>query len=229
MLKMETTDTIVCRTSPWFFRRMLLLIALTAGLSVFFLYDGLFGYPKKNHLADLHAVFDEAGKGKAPQSPEAMAGKSSEQRRELEQAIEAARSGATWAGFAAARRLPEKEPKRYTEAEIRGQFHFAIGMFVVALVIGGIAASRRNRAVRADAEAVHLPSGVRIPFEAILRIDLTRWDRGIGRIVHRSESGEERVAKIDDYIHAGSGKVLQRARERNPGIEIEGDSRWIEG
>ncbi len=225
---MERTDPIVCRTSPWFFKRMLLLMALTGGLSAFFLYDGLFGYPRKNHIADLHGAFEAVAEGKTTLPPEAMAGKSEERRRELEEAFEAARSGAAWAGFAAARRLPEKEPKRYAESEIREQFHFAAGMFAVTLVIGGVAVARRRRTLRADGEAIHLPSGLRIPFDAIVRIDLQRWDRGIGKVVHRSESGGESVAKIDDYIYAGSGKVLQRARQRNPSIAVEGDPRWLE-
>ena len=50
-----------CRPSTWFFRRIGILIALTGGLGLFFLYDGMIGYPKKNFTVDLYEAFEAAG------------------------------------------------------------------------------------------------------------------------------------------------------------------------
>ena len=53
---MAEHETIECRVTPWYFRRMSLITLMLAAFGGWFLYDGLIGYPKKN----LEAVASEA-------------------------------------------------------------------------------------------------------------------------------------------------------------------------
>jgi len=221
-------EILVCPVSKWYLRRLAMLVALTGGLGLYFLYDGSIGYPKKNHLADLHEIFEATSRGEAAGPFPDEGTRSEKQRKELEAARRAARDGASWAGFAAERMLSESAPKRYSEGEIREQFRFAILMALIALAIAAFGASRRKRAFRADAEGISFPDGKRIAYAEMLEIDLRKWDRGVAKVRYSAPEGEERVAKIDDYKYAGTTAILKRARETNPAIGIEGDLRWLE-
>ena len=56
------SGNLVIGPSTWFYRRIGILMLLTGGLGLYFLYDGAIGYPKKNFTVDLHDAFD-AGHG----------------------------------------------------------------------------------------------------------------------------------------------------------------------
>ena len=219
-------DEIVCPLSKWYFRRIGMLLALTGGLGLYFLYDGAIGYPKKNHVADLYEAFDAVSKGRSwePEDPAAL---TEEQKEEIEEARQAAEGGATWAGFAADRLLPEKEPKRYTEADIREQFHFAILMGVICVGLGAFVFARRKKAVRADGEVITLPGGEKIPFLLVRKLDLAKWDRGVAVVTCATESGDEKTVKIDDYKFQGTDAILKRLLEKNESVELAGDRRWL--
>jgi len=61
----------------------------------------------------------------------------------------------------------------------------------------------------------------------VTKIDLEKFDRGVGRLHYLTEGGEEDVQKVDDYKYAGCSAMLRRVREVNPAVEIEGDERWL--
>lgn len=224
------SEAAVCRVSTWFYRRMGMLILLTGGLGLFFLYDGKIGYPKKNFTVSLYESF-EAGQDGTPFDRAAFANEnlSGEQLSELEKAHLAGQEGATWAGFAADRMLPEKVPERYSAADIEEQFRFAIIMGVIALAIFLFCLWQRTRVYRYDSEKVSLPNGEVHPFSAFRHLDLSKWDRGIARITSRAAEGsEEKSLRFDDYKYSGIGALLLRVCEVCPDLEIEGDRRWLE-
>ena len=47
----DPNDPIVCRVTPWYYRRMGLLAAMFLGMGAYFFYDGRVGYPKENAAA----------------------------------------------------------------------------------------------------------------------------------------------------------------------------------
>jgi hypothetical protein len=237
----ETEETVICPLSRWYYGRGALLIVLSAGLGLYFLYDGAIGYPKKNRTVDLHEAFEAAKAGEDWQPQDvavedggtaddggAGASMDADHLAEIEKARQAGRDGISWAGFAAERRLPEKAPERFTAAQIRQQFHFAIGLGAVAAAGGVFLLLVRGRALRCDADSLTFPGGRRILFSAVLVIDLQKWDKGIGRLVYRkNESGSESRVRIDDYKYVGSAEVLRRIQQANPEVEIEGDRHWL--
>jgi len=216
------------RVSPWFYRRLGLLILLTGGLGLYFLYDGAIGYPKKNFTVDLHEAFEAGRAGQDWREAVDMDAVTGEERRQqLREAHRAGREGGAWAGFAAELSLPEKVPERYSEAEIREQFHFAVLMGIVSLGIVGYGLLQRRRVFRCEAGRLVPPRGGAVRFERVERIDLRKWDRGLGWLHYRDDEGEERKLKLDDYKFSGLGEMLARLVEENPEVEVEGDRRWL--
>ena len=222
-------DRIICPLAPWFFRRMGMLTLLAAGLAFYFFYDGAIGYPKKNFNADLFEAFMA---GRSAESWDVDRGGENlyteEQIGELKKANQSGSDGATWAVFAAKRFLPEKAPKRYTGAEIRQQFQFAIllGMIAVGVVISLFL--QRKKSFRCDRETIITPRRREIPFSAVSRLDLRKWDRGIARLTVRDGSeGRESAIKMDGYKYAGTEQILRRLCRSNENIEVLGDRRWI--
>jgi hypothetical protein len=223
---MTDTEVIVCRASVWYFRRVAMLMALTGVMGLLFLYDGLIGYPKKNHIADLHGVFVNFASGDRIDSHPGT--RSEKRERELDEARKAAREGASWAGFAASRMLAEEVPKRFTPEEIKEQFFFASLMAVVTAGLGIFWILRRNRVFQGGESSLVFPNGKRVRFDEILEINLRKWDRGIAILRYMGSDGEARVAKVDDYKYSGTGAILKRAMVKNPEIALEGDPRWLE-
>jgi|GEM_PF-6513464 len=218
---------IVCSLSAWFYRRTGLALALIFGLGLYFLYDGSIGYPKKNFTVDLHDAFlaGRGGRGEAPDAGE----RPPAQAEALRAAREAGQNGSSWAAFAAKRKLPEKVPERYTDAEIREQFHFAALLGAGSLSFASWLFLTRRRHLRGTANAYITARGESIPYDAIETIDLRKWDRGIARIHYRVDDEEVRQTKVDDYQYKGSGAILERALAAHPEIEIEGDVNWLKG
>ena len=224
---MKESDVIVCPVSSWFRHRVLMLVALVAGLGGYFLYDGCFGYPGKNYVADLHDSY-EAGRNGGP-IPVSKPSESSKQRREeLERAHKAGSEGGTWAAFAADRMLSDKKPKRYTASEIREQFVFASLMGVLALVIGGFGMRAWRKSLRGGADVVVFPNGERVDFSRIQSIDIERWDRGLGFVLYHDSEGRKRKRRVDDYKYQGAARILRQILSKNPNITLEGDPRWLE-
>jgi len=224
----SSTDN-VCRVSSWFFRRMAMLILLTGGLGFYFLYDGMVGYPKKNFTVSLYESFESGQDGKNF-DPAAFSSENldTEKLDELKKANEAGQSGATWAGFAADRMLPEKVPERYTEADIEEQFRFAVIMGVVALVILGFCLWQRTRKYLYDEVKLVTPSGKTFQYARFQMINLERWDRGIALLSWEEEGEGSKLLKLDDYKYDGIGKLLLKLSDSIPEIEIKGDRRWLE-
>jgi hypothetical protein len=52
-------DPILCPVTPWYFKRMSMMAGMIALFGLYFLYDGKFGYPKANEIADKKTWFDD--------------------------------------------------------------------------------------------------------------------------------------------------------------------------
>ena len=51
-------EIIICRVTPWFYRRMGILAAMLLFMGAYFLYDGKIGYRKDNAIAEEKVMFD---------------------------------------------------------------------------------------------------------------------------------------------------------------------------
>lgn len=203
-----SNEQIVCRTTRWYLKRMGLMFLLVAGMGGWFLYDGLVTYPKKIAIYSEYEVFQE--------------------REEAYEKFRGEGRLAEWNAFAASKGWPEGEPtpwrdyskekgwplkpdKRVPGDEIE-QIYWAGGMAVLALGILGTFLLNRNRVLSADGDSFTTPSGTRIPFNAIHKIDKRKWKhKGLAYAFYKDPGGAAGKAVIDDLKYDGAERVLDRA------------------
>ena len=189
----------------------------------YFLYDGNVGYPKQVEIAkkkewfdkEFLATFDEAkGAGTLEQWMADAKAKG------LPTGIDG--EPPKWVTYAAANGWPE-EPHMYTEREITEQFYFGYGCMVAALVVGVIVLLRKNTVLRAEADHLVTPAGVKVAYADVFRVDKRKWDKQALAYAWFRPGGEgkETRAVIDDLMYDGAGKVLDRLLSRFNGELIE--------
>ncbi|MCA1963121.1 MAG: hypothetical protein LDL31_04155 [Prosthecobacter sp.] len=201
---------ILCYVTPWYFRRMGMMAAMLAFFGLYFLYDGQYGYPKANRIADRQVWFEE------------VVLKSYEEARtagKLDVWVENARrqgwptgrEGAPprWVSYAAQNGWPEK-PHRYTQKEIDEQFWWGGGVLTGALIVGVVILRNRNKVLRGEPGYFVSPEGVTVRHEHVFRVDKRAWDsKGLAYVWYRPEgSGAERRIVIDDLKYDGAFRVL---------------------
>src|SRR5882724_8474489 len=52
------SEIVVCRVTPWYFRRMGITLVFLLGFGLYFFYDGKYGYPKDNEAAHAKEWFE---------------------------------------------------------------------------------------------------------------------------------------------------------------------------
>ncbi|WP_395746987.1 hypothetical protein [Prosthecobacter sp.] len=217
------SEPIICRIAPWYYyRRMGPLAALFLIFGGMFLYDGIWGYPKKVELARKKEQFMKQF------LPSFEAAKKEGR---LEQWMEDARAKGMptgvdgdvprWATYAAQNGW-EEDPKLYSDREIAEQFYYAYGCFAGAAVVGIVVLLNRRKMLRAEADHWVTPEGVTIRYADVCRVDKRKWEhQALAYVWHRTEGGREKRAVIDDLKFDGAGRVLDRLMSRFSGELIE--------
>lgn len=217
-----SAEPLVCRVTAWYYRRMGILTAMLLLMGLYFLYDGRYGYPAANAVADQKDWFEQEllkgyDEAKASGRLEAWTTDAQAKGWPVGKNGEAPR----WVSYAAAKGWPEK-PHRYTEREIREQFWWGGGTLVAALAVAGLLLANRGKVLRAGADHWLTPEGQRIAFADVFKIDKRPWDqKGLAYAWHRTADGREKRAVIDDLKFAGAGQVLERLLANFRGELIE--------
>jgi hypothetical protein len=169
----------------------LLLVLMFLFAMGMFAYDGFHGYPHKNDLTVDHMlkVMIPANQLDASLKPQLEA----------------------WPGWDAA--TPELRDKMYglTRANNVDGFHSALDIQIQQIIAVGltlIAAAAvwwffhcQRRRVTADDAALSPAPGVTIPWGKIKTVDNSFWNKkGLVYITYTDDAGEERQAKLDDYV-----------------------------
>ncbi|OYW77063.1 MAG: hypothetical protein B7Z37_05970 [Verrucomicrobia bacterium 12-59-8] len=227
---MENTDSppvqafepILCRVTPWYFRRMGMLAGLCLIFGFVFLYDGLWGYPKVVAIAQKMEWFTkeylpsyEAAKkeGRLAQWMEDAKAKG------LPTGVDG--DSPRWKSYAAQNGWPE-EPKLYSDHEIAEQFYFAYGCFAGALITGLLILLNRGKLLRGEADHWVTPEGVQIRYTDVFRVDKRKWEhKGLAYAWHRGQGGKEKRVVIDDLKYSGAERILERLLSRFSGELIE--------
>jgi len=176
------TTAIVCPTTPWYMRRMLLMAGMLAAFAGWFYKDYRWGYPEK---AAIFAEYQEI-----MTQPDGLA---------------------QWEKRAAEKKWPQ-QPDEITPDKIGEQGKFAVGLGLAALAVLVTFLINRGKKLTADATSFTPPGHrTPIPFAAVTRIDKTRWKhKGLAYAYFKDPAGSERKAVIDDLKYAGADRVLQR-------------------
>lgn len=208
----DDTGPIVCRVTPWYFRRMSLMSLMLAGMGLYFLYDGRYGYPKANEIAAQKDWFEETllkGYDEAR-----AAGTLDTWVRETEaQGLPAGKNGEPprWASYAAERGWPEK-PHKYTDREITEQFWWGGGTLLAGLCVAFTMLMNRRKVLRAGTDHLVTPEGRTVRFADAFRVDKRKWDgKGLAYVWYREgPDGPSKKAVIDDLKYDGAVHVLDR-------------------
>lgn len=204
--------------STWFYRRTAIAIVATAGMALYFLYDGAIGYPKKNQKAEMYQAFMTGVSGADLANPAPKP--------DVAAAYQSGKSGGTWAGFAASKNLPSKKPKVYSDTQIRNQFIYGAILGLVCLGVVAWLLMWRRRKYLLHESAFTTPQGQYIPFADVQSIDLEKWDRGVAKVAYQTD-GKTGQVKVDDYKFAGVGDVLKQLVKEFPEVEIAGNREWL--
>lgn len=213
---------ILCRVTPWYFRRMSIMAALLAAFGLYFIYDGKFGYPAANQIADKKTWFDEVVLKTFDEAK--VAGKLNLWiDNASQQGWPTGRNGEPprWVSYAAERGWPEK-PHRYTEKEIHEQFWWGGGTLLAALFVVALILLNKNKVLRGEADHFVTPEGRKVLFAEVFRVDKRPWDtKGLAYVWHRPEGGAEKRVIIDDLKFQGAVHVLEQLLANFKGELIE--------
>ena len=181
------------------------------GFAVWFLWDGLIGWPRSNKRFDAH---DWSEKYKAlkdkPDEWSALCAK-------LGRTTDAPPQ---WEKLCAASGWTTEAPhKRYGRSDINMQ----IAIAALTGVIGAFSLVFWLRAkktfIRSEDDAVITPSGKRVPYASITDLDLRKWkSKGLAKIVYSLEGAKGRFI-LDDakYDPTGLDAILEDIRQQTAG------------
>jgi len=219
----STRERLVCRVTPWYYRRMGMIAGMCVAFGLYFMYDWKFGYPKYNHYADRQDWFEKEF------LPSYDTAKNSGSIEEWEQNARAngwptGRNGEPpkWVQYAALNGWPEK-PKRYTQKEIDEQLWWGVGTIAIGVWVGFLILRSRSKTLIAESDHLITPEGLAIQFEHVVRVDKRKWDnKGLATLWFENPPGtSKRKAVIDDLKFAGADQVLARLLEQFKGELIE--------
>lgn len=208
-------DPIICDVTKWYFKRMSLMSLMFIGFGLYFFYDGLIGYPKKNRIFLAHEAFEEV----MTQRDEYLKTASDSEWADYAAANNLPSEG-TWREFAAKQNWPEKPPEKLhstTDQFVCGGICVAVGLIILTTML-----LNRKRRLTADASSLTTPEGIQVPFASAFRIDKRKWDnKGLCYVFYRTDNGKEKRAVIDDLKFGGATKVLDRLLSQFEGELIE--------
>lgn len=232
----DPQDPIICRVTPWYFRRMGLMATMCLGMGLYFIYDGRIGYPKENVWVAQKEWYEQeiiGGPKKADREIESF----EEARAQGEEVTAAWMKMARekgwvynadlkeprWVDYAAGRGGWPESPKYHSPEKIREQYYFGGALVFVAAVAGILVLRNRKKVLVGHADHMVMPNGVQVRYDQVTCVDKRKWEfKGLAYIHFRStESAPTRRVTIDDLMYGGAGKVLKRLLSQFSGELIE--------
>lgn len=222
---------ITCRVTRWYYRRMGLMTAMFIGMGLYFFYDGMWGYGKKNEVAEKKEWFEQEVVGTPEKEGTFEAAKAEGEEAAKAWVLSAREKGwiisknlqePRWDDYAAPHGW-ESNPKKYSQDEIDQQFWWGGAVFIAGLFTGFLLLFNRNKIFVGHADHMIMPNGSTVKFSNVFKIDKRKWDnKGLAYAYHReSEDGQVQKAVIDDLKFGGADKVLTRLLNNFEGELIE--------
>lgn len=199
------TEEIICTTTPWYKKRRLLMVAMLLAFSAYFFYDWKVGYPKQREEYNVYwPVYQDL--------------------------VVTKKEDKAWLTQAKEKGWPESPKEKDWDYKLKEQFIWGIGTGLIGLGLLGAYLRNKNRVLRADADSLTTPEGVRIPFASVTRIDKRKWDNKALAYLWWKDGETTKKAVIDDLVFDGAGKVLDRLMAQFHGelIDLERDPKPAE-
>jgi len=238
---MNDTETIVCKPTPWFLFRALVMMVMFGVFATLFYLDGSTGYRKKNVAAYLSKTFEAAGKkfeegGKGltsqvwrnyaekqkvafPDDPTVVPATYKPSMTWPEALCDYERMKSPgwnqlWREYSQENHLDEKTEHVFDAGKIKGQWYAFWGCLALTTCAAFVLVRTLRRSITADEEAVSTAQGRRIPYADLKTLDLRKWDtKGLAFIHYDGSSGKGRI-RIDGLTYGGFKTENQEPAER---------------
>lgn len=240
---MNASETIVCKPTPWFFLRAVVMLLMFGVFAVLFYIDGSTGYRKKNESYFLQKTFQSASEEFSKMNSSGTLTAEEWKRHAEKQNVafpedrsvlpehlqlpmpwpeilhdharmKSEQANHLWQEYSREHQMDSNTEHPYTAGQIREQWIvFAISS-VLALTAAFFLLRTLRRSISADAEAVTTQEGKRIPYTDLKTLDLRKWEtKGLALISYDGESGRGTI-RIDGLTYGGFKKENDEPAER---------------
>ncbi|RPJ35532.1 MAG: hypothetical protein EHM17_02295 [Verrucomicrobiaceae bacterium] len=237
-------DPIVCKPTPWFLFRALVILLMFGVFAVLFYIDGSTGYRKKNEVFYLHRAFQQASEEFAKRDTEgaltpaawqeyaaAQAVKFPEDRSVLPAALELPvpwpeilhdyermkplQWKKLWLEYSKTRGFDAEPPEEPYDARKIGE-QWVVFWACLALAIGSLFILVRTlgRKISADAEAITSQQGRRVPYAELKTLDLRKWETKGLAFIDYDGPSGKGRIRIDGLTYGGFKKEQGEPAER---------------
>lgn len=221
----DSNETILCRVTPWYYRRMGLMALMFVGMGLYFFYDGKIGYAKDNEIVAKKEWFESEVLKEyddARLQGEEFTRSWVKMARERGWIVSPNLNEPRWNDYAAPYGWPEK-PKKHSEEEIEQQFYWGGAMILGAAIAGLLVLLNHSKVLIGRADRMVMPNGKEVRYADVTRVDKRKWDvKALAYVQYRPGGGSTtRQVTIDDLKYDGAGRVLDRLLSQFSGELIE--------
>jgi len=227
---MNDSATIVCKPTPWFLFRALVMVVMFGIFAVLFYLDGSTGYRKKNEAFFLNKTFEDAskefemrGKSMTPKEWRDFAAKQKVAFPDDRTVVPATYKPSMawpdvlwdyegmkppgwnrlWREYSKNHHLDEKIEHAFDAGKIEGQWYAFWGCLALTASAAFVLVRTLRRSITADEQAVTTAQGRRIPYVDFKTLDLRKWEtKGLAFIDYDGPSGKGRI-RIDGLTYGG--------------------------
>lgn len=241
---MSSPETIVCKPTPWFLLRAVVMLLMFGVFSVLFYIDGSTGYRKKNETYYLHRTFQSANdefsrmNSDGSLTPEAWKVHAAQQNvafpedrsvlpADLKQPMpwpailhdhermKPLQWNILWREYSKEQGLNAKPPEEpYTAQKIKEQWVVLSICSVLTLIAAFFLVRTVRRSISVDGEAVTTQQGKRIPFADLKKLDLRKWDTKGLAFIDFDGAAGKGRIRIDGLTYGGFKKENDEPAER---------------
>jgi hypothetical protein len=240
---MTAPETIVCKPTPWFLLRAVVMLLMFGVFAVLFYIDGSTGYRKKNESYYLQKTFQAASEEFSKMNSSGTLTAEEWQRHAEKQTVDfpedrsvlpahlqlpmpwpkilhdydrmkRTQANHLWQEYSREHQMNSNTEHPFTAGQIREQW-IVFGFSAVLAVTAAFFLLRTlRRSISADAEAVTTQEGKRIPYTDLKTMDLRKWEtKGLALISYAGESGQGTI-RIDGLTYGGFKKENDEPAER---------------
>ena len=241
---MNTPESIVCKPTPWFLLRALVMLLMFGVFAVLFYLDGSTGYRKKNQIFYLHKTFEAANQefsqmdsngtltpGEWKMHAEKQSVRFPEDRSVLPadlklpmpwpgilqdyQRMKPLQWNKLWREYSKQHGLPAKPvDEPYDARKIGEQWVVFWGCLALSLGAAFILLRTLGRKISADAEGIITQQGRRIPYADLKTLDLRKWETKGLAFLDYAGSAGTGRIRIDGLTYGGFKKENDEPAEQ---------------
>jgi len=230
---MNDPESIVCKPTPWFLFRALVMLVMFGVFAVLFYVDASTGYRKKNEIFYLHRAFEQADKDFAQLNEHGALTAEAWKKHAAQQSVPfptdrallpAALGGPLpwptilhdfermkrlqgnlrWREFTKERGVNATPPEEPYDAR-KIQEQWIVCGICLALAAAGACVLLRTltRSLAADAAAITTPQGLRVPYTDLQTLDLRKWETKGLAFLDYNGSAGKGRIRIDGLTYGG--------------------------